>query len=174
MNLKKITLGLILCSAFISDANATKNFEEEYKENPFKSRTPSTYSATSQMTVYEDLSLEDKYKANLRILGQDVQTSLKKMSELARDENFEDAQLFMGEYYRLSHYTKENLEQAIDWYSLAAKNHDSSRAYNSLGIIFHAEGDYDKAKENYTLAGEKGSKSAISNLKQLEEDYRIF
>ena len=147
VNLKKITLGLVLCSAFISDANATKNFEEKYKENPFKSRTPSTYSATSQMTAYEDLSVEGKYKANLRSFKQDKKISLLRMEELAKIDNYEEAQLYLAECYRTGVLGKSDKIKAIEFNEMALKTNNSFRAASSLAGIYWASGDFEQAKE---------------------------
>ncbi len=147
MNLKKISFGLAIFSVFCLDAKATKQFMEENKENIYQSKTPSTYSFSSQITAYEDLSLEDKYKANLRAFRQDRKTSLLRMEELALKDNYEDAQLYLAECYRTGVFGKSDIQRAIELNKQALEENNSFIAATMLARIFWADGDFEQAKE---------------------------
>ena len=162
MNLKKIALGVILLPAFCLSANASKQIMEEMSDHR---RTPSTYSFSSQITAYEDLSLEDKYKSNLRSFKQEKKTSLQRMEELALQDNYEEAQLYLAECYRMGVLGRPDVDKAIEMNILALERNNSFLAAVFLGSIFLADGDYEKAKENCLMAKKIASEKNLNASK---------
>ena len=144
MNLKKIALGVILLPAFCLSANASKQIMEDVIE---QRGTPSTYSFSSQITAYADLSLEDKYKANLSNFRKDRITSVQRMESLALDDHYEDAQLYLAECYRTGVLGKSDIQKAIELNRKALEENNSFIAATMLARIFWADGDFDQARE---------------------------
>lgn len=144
MNLKKIALGVSLLPAFCLSANASKQLVEEISDHR---KTPSTYSFTSQITAYEDLSLEEKYKENLKNFRKDRITSVQRMESLALDDHYEDAQLYLAECYRTGVFGKTDIQKAVELNKQALEENNSFIAATMLARIFWADGDFDQARE---------------------------
>lgn len=147
MNFKKIYIGLALSSLCSFDAKSSEQIIDDKIANISQSRTPSTYSFISEMKDYDDLPLEDKYKANLREFRQDRINSLKRMGKLALDDNYENAQLYLAECYRTGVFGKSDIEKAIELNKKAFNDNQSFIAATMLARIFWANGDFDEAKE---------------------------
>jgi TPR repeat protein len=166
MNFKSIYLGLCLFSAFSVDMSAM-DFLKKDDDSSCISKTSSTRSMSLKSICYEDMPLNEKYAVILRSFKQDRKTSLQRMEELALTDNYEDAQLYLAECYRMGVNVQRNLQKTKELYSIAYKIHHSPEAANALGLINYADGEFELAKSYYYYAIEHGSLAAKKNLEIL-------
>jgi tetratricopeptide (TPR) repeat protein len=117
------------------------------------------------MKDYDDLPLEDKYKANLREFRQDRINSLKRMEKLALDDNYENAQLYLAEYYRMSVFGDKSIEKTINFYKISLQKNTSFDGSLSLGALFWSDGDYDEAKKYCEIANKIATEKRLDSSK---------
>ena len=100
------------------------------------------------MNEYEELqSKEDKFSYNLIYLQAYPEISIPRLHELAKD-NFEHAQLILGECYRLGDHVNKDINLSISLFEEILNNSTNQifvqKAARNLNIIYRSNEDYEQ------------------------------
>ena len=78
---------------------------------------------------------------------------------------------FLATHYMLFHPKEDNFDDAIKWCLMTTERNNSAEAYEMLGVMYGAMGEYTRAKAYLLTAHILGDPDAFTALKELEENY---
>ena len=139
-------------------------------ENANLENLDSSYLSNMENPKEEDLS--NCFSEIIRAYSLHDKNAIKNMESLALKYNYGKAISFLGCYYQFKK-NNECFDKAVLWLNLAVNypNLDiSTNAIYNLGILYDSKGDYEKAKEYYKRAIEKGCECARKALEEMEKD----